>query len=41
MYAEKIIKIRAQLASVGAAGAVLSTQDNIFYASGFSSVMDG
>ena len=41
MHAEKIIKIRAQLASASAAGALLSTQDNIFYASGFSSVMDG
>ena len=41
MHAEKVEKIRAQLASVDAAGAVLSTQDNIFYASGFSSVMDG
>ena len=41
MHAEKIIKIRAQLASASAAGALLSTHDNIFYASGFSSVMDG
>ena len=41
MHAEKIGKIRAQLASEGAAGTLLSTQDNIFYASGFSSVMDG
>ena len=40
-YQEKITRIRAQLALVGAAGAVLSTQDNIFYATGFSSVMDG
>ena len=40
-YQEKIGRIRAQLASEGAAGAVLSTPDNIFYASGFSSVMDG
>ncbi len=41
MYAEKMTKIRAQLALSGASGALLSTQDNIFYASGFSSVMDG
>ena len=40
-YAKKISRIRAQLVSDGAAGAVLSTPDNIFYASGFSSVMDG
>ena len=40
-YQEKITRIRAQLASEGAAGAVLSTPDNIFYATGFSSVMDG
>ena len=40
-YQEKIGRIRAQLASEGAAGAVLSTPDNIFYATGFSSVMDG
>ena len=40
-YHEKITRIRAQLASEGAAGAVLSTPDNIFYATGFSSVMDG
>ena len=40
-YNEKIRRIRAQLASEGAAGAVLSTPDNIFYATGFSSVMDG
>ena len=40
-YQEKISRIRAQLASEGAAGAMLSTPDNIFYATGFSSVMDG
>jgi Xaa-Pro dipeptidase len=40
-YNEKITRIRAQLASEGAAGAVLSTPDNVFYATGFSSVMDG
>ena len=40
-YSEKISRIRAQLLSEDAAGAVLSTPDNIFYASGFSSVMDG
>ena len=40
-FQEKINRIRAQLASAGAVGAVLSTQDNVFYATGFSSVMDG
>ncbi len=40
-YLQKISRIRAQLVSEGAGGAVLSTPDNIFYASGFSSVMDG
>ena len=40
-YLKKIGRIRAQLTSEGAAGAVLSTPDNIFYATGFSSVMDG
>ena len=40
-YQEKITRIRAQLASKGAAGAVLSTPDHVFYATGFSSVMDG
>ena len=40
-YLEKIKRIRAELAFAGAAGAVLSTQDNVFYATGFSSVMDG
>jgi len=40
-YLQKIDRIRAQLAAEDAAGAVLSTPDNIFYATGFSSVMDG
>ena len=40
-YSKKISRIRAQLASEGAAGAMLSTPDNVFYATGFSSVMDG
>jgi Xaa-Pro dipeptidase len=40
-YLQKIGRVRAKLASEGAAGAVLSTPDNIFYATGFSSVMDG
>ena len=40
-YLEKIKRIRAELTFAGAAGAVLSTQDNVFYATGFSSVMDG
>ena len=41
MYAQKIRQIRDALNAAGASGALLSTQDNIFYTSGFSSVMDG
>lgn len=41
MYVQKICQIRDALSAAGASGALLSTQDNIFYASGFSSVMDG
>ncbi len=41
MYVQKICQIRDALSAAGAAGVLLSTQDNIFYASGFSSVMDG
>ena len=41
MYAQKIQQIRDALSAADASGALLSTQDNIFYASGFSSVMDG
>ena len=41
MYAEKIARLRRHLVAADAAGALLSTQDNIFYSSGFSSVMDG
>jgi len=41
MYAAKIERIRRHLAAADAAGALLSTQDNIFYSTGFSSVMDG
>lgn len=41
MYTQKIEQIRRHLRQSGAAGIVLSTQDNIFYSSGFSSVMDG
>jgi Xaa-Pro aminopeptidase len=40
-YKDKISRIRRHAAADGAAGVVLSTQDNVFYASGFSSVMDG
>ena len=40
-YQEKITRIRTQLNVAGAAGAMLSTQDHVFYATGFSSVMDG
>ena len=41
MSSDTIARIRAELAKTDAAGAVLSTQDNIFYASAFASVMDG
>ena len=41
MSSDAIARIRDELAKTDAAGAVLSTQDNIFYASAFASVMDG
>lgn len=40
-YALKIQQLRAHLAAHGAAGAMLTTTDNIVYSTGFSSVMDG
>lgn len=40
-YAKKIRQLREHLAQTGAAGAMLTTTDNIFYTTGFSSVMDG
>ncbi len=41
MYQEKIRRLRARLKEAGASGALLTTADNIYYASGFASVMDG
>jgi len=41
MSSDTIARIRKELAKTDAAGALLSTQDNIFYASAFASVMDG
>ena len=41
MSSDAIARIRGALAGTDAAGALLSTQDNIFYASAFASVMDG
>ena len=41
MSSDTIARIREELAKTDAAGAVLSTQDNIYYASAFASVMDG
>lgn len=41
MSSDTIARIREELAKTDAAGALLSTQDNIFYASAFASVMDG
>ena len=38
---DQITRIRTHLAAEDAAGALLSTPDNVFYATGFSSVMDG
>jgi Xaa-Pro aminopeptidase len=40
-YAEKIDRLRQDLIRRGAAGALLTTTDNIFYTTGFTSVMDG
>ena len=41
MSRDAIARIRGALAGTDAAGVLLSTQDNIFYASAFASVMDG
>jgi len=41
MYQEKIRRLRARLQEADASGALLTTADNIYYASGFASVMDG
>lgn len=41
MSRDAIARIRGALAGTDAAGALLSTQDNVFYASAFASVMDG
>ncbi len=41
MYQEKIARIRSHLAAADASGALLTTADNIYYATGFASVMDG
>lgn len=40
-YEKKVAQVRDHLAVQGAAGAILTTTDNILYATGFSSVMDG
>ena len=40
-YALKIAQLRSRLSQAGSAGAMLTTTDNILYATGFSSVMDG
>jgi Xaa-Pro aminopeptidase len=40
-YALKIAQLRSRLTQAGSAGAMLTTTDNILYATGFSSVMDG
>ena len=41
MSRDAIARIRGALAGTDTAGALLSTQDNLFYASAFASVMDG
>ena len=41
MSSDAIARIRGALAGTDAAGALLSTQNNVFYASAFASVMDG
>lgn len=41
MHHQKIDQLRAQLNATGAAGAVLTGIDNVYYLSGYQSVMDG
>jgi len=41
MHHQKIEQLRAQLNAAGAAGAVLTGIDNVYYLSGYQSVMDG
>ena len=41
MFEQKLARLRAGLTTVGSAGIVLSTADNVAYSSGYESVMDG
>ena len=41
MFEEKISRIREELHHLGAEGVVLTHPDNVYYATGFESVMDG
>ncbi len=41
MYDEKIRRLRKELRFLGATGAVLTHPENVYYATGFESVMDG
>ena len=41
MFEEKVLRLRNELANCGAEGVVLTQPDNVYYATGFESVMDG
>ena len=41
MFEKKISRIREELHHLGAEGVVLTHPDNVYYATGFESVMDG
>ena len=41
MFEEKISRLREELGHLGAEGAVLTHPENVYYATGFESVMDG
>ena len=41
MFEEKILRLRNELANNGAEGVVLTQPENVYYATGFESVMDG
>ena len=41
MFEEKIARLRDELANYDAEGVVLTQSENVYYATGFESVMDG
>ena len=41
MYLEKVARLRSELESIGAQGAVLTHSDSVRYFTGFESAMDG